>query len=65
MLISDSIFVTFLTTTRKVERWVDVGANFPKKEYLKCEKKRWKEERMRQIEKMEAVKLTTINESQI
>ena len=39
MLISDSIFVTFLTITRKVERWVDVGANFPKKEYLKCEKK--------------------------
>ena len=39
MLISDSIFVTFLTITRKVERWVDVGANFPKKEYLKYEKK--------------------------
>ena len=64
MLISDSIFVTFLTITRKVERWVDVGANFPKKEYLKCEKK-YEKRKNASDTKMEAVKLTTINESQI
>ena len=39
-LISERIFVTFFTTTRKVERWLDVGANFPKKEYLKRAKRR-------------------------
>ena len=39
-LISERIFVTFFTTTRKVERWLDVGANFPKKEYLKRAERR-------------------------